>query len=517
MTKGLRKMIIPIISIVLCLSFLFCACAAPVSDGSEHGGESNGSLVDDEHASATTPDSDLNTHEHDLSLVPAVAPECTHGGAIAHWTCSTCGDDFADAFAKQPLTADDIFLPETGHSYKEIVVAPTCTDDGYTLHECSVCGDHFTDNMSDKLGHDFSETISETAPTCTTDGMRKIKCSRCDKIVVETSSSLGHDYVETVVPSACTVGGEVRNTCSRCGDVVVESLLPAGHSYKEIVVPPTCTADGYTLHECSVCGDHFTDNVTEKLGHDFTETISETAPTCTDDGVRKIKCSRCDEATTEVLHAAGHAYTETVTEPTCIADGYTVHKCSVCGHEYSDCIVAARGHEYSAEWSCDDDGHWHNVTCGCDVAVEKVAHSFADGRCDVCGMERAWTYELEFAETDGGFTVTGIAVSTQVESMSLDVVIPSEHDGKAVVAIADGAFENNKFMKSVFIPSTVKRIGKGAFSGCSIDSAELESTDGWKSARTASASNGTRITWGKPSQIADSLKAEYKNFYLFCV
>ncbi|MGM9631859.1 MAG: hypothetical protein ACI3XL_02050 [Eubacteriales bacterium] len=40
------------------------------------------------------------------------------------------------------------------HSYTETVTAPTCTEAGYTTHECT-CGDKYTDTPVDALGHDY--------------------------------------------------------------------------------------------------------------------------------------------------------------------------------------------------------------------------------------------------------------------------------------------------------------------------------------------------------------------------
>jgi len=40
------------------------------------------------------------------------------------------------------------------HSFKETVVAPTCTEKGYTLHECG-CGDNYKDNYVNASGHDY--------------------------------------------------------------------------------------------------------------------------------------------------------------------------------------------------------------------------------------------------------------------------------------------------------------------------------------------------------------------------
>ncbi|MBQ8791284.1 MAG: leucine-rich repeat protein [Ruminiclostridium sp.] len=48
-------------------------------------------------------------------------------------------------------TTDVTVIPATGHNYIETVVKPTYTEQGYTYHECSVCGNNFKDNIVEKL------------------------------------------------------------------------------------------------------------------------------------------------------------------------------------------------------------------------------------------------------------------------------------------------------------------------------------------------------------------------------
>lgn len=58
------------------------------------------------------------------------------------------------------------------HEYSGLtVVAPTCTEEGYTLHTCS-CGDSYKDEPADALGHDFEYLTDEYE--------HQSICSRCD-------------------------------------------------------------------------------------------------------------------------------------------------------------------------------------------------------------------------------------------------------------------------------------------------------------------------------------------------
>ena len=90
--------------------------------------------------------------EHTLEVTTVVAPTCTEQGYTVY-TCTACGDE---------VKAD--FVPATGHSYEASVVAPTCEKDGYTNHVCSVCGDSYRDNYGSV---DIVTTSAPSAATAT--------------------------------------------------------------------------------------------------------------------------------------------------------------------------------------------------------------------------------------------------------------------------------------------------------------------------------------------------------------
>lgn len=88
----------------------------------------------------------------------------------------------------------------------EIIVAPTCTEDGYKVTKCSRCGKELGSHYSivKALGHQFVETT--VAPTCTESGYTVKKCTRCHEEEGERTNlvaPLGHEYKNGV--------------CIRCG------------------------------------------------------------------------------------------------------------------------------------------------------------------------------------------------------------------------------------------------------------------------------------------------------------
>ena len=75
------------------------------------------------------------------------------------------------------------------------------------------------------------------APTCTEDGYKVTKCSRCGKELdsrTKTADALGHQFVETTVAPTCTESGYTVQKCSVCGEETGErtDIAPLGHEYK---------------------------------------------------------------------------------------------------------------------------------------------------------------------------------------------------------------------------------------------------------------------------------------------
>ena len=99
-------------------------------------------------------------------------PTCTEDGYTEH-TCSVCGDSYKDT----PVEA-------LGHDYsEETIVPPTCTEDGYTEHTCSVCGDSYKDAFVPAPGHTESDWIIDQEPTADSEGSKHKECLVCKKIL----------------------------------------------------------------------------------------------------------------------------------------------------------------------------------------------------------------------------------------------------------------------------------------------------------------------------------------------
>lgn len=162
-----------------------------------------------------------------------------------------------------------------GHKHKwkkEKTVAPTCTEQGYTLYKCEYnlfgigCTATKKDDYVPALGHDMSDWIVVEA-TCTTAGEKYQACKRsgCNHKVVEEGyaeahPALGHDFegAEWVVEApTCTIPGKRYQVCKRDGcnaenvDETYAKEHPAlGHAWGKYVDDdkPGCQQQTETAH-----------------------------------------------------------------------------------------------------------------------------------------------------------------------------------------------------------------------------------------------------------------------------
>ena len=234
---------------------------------------------------------------HDYKEV-VTEPTCTKEGYTTY-ICKNCGDSYVGDKTKA-----------LGHNLDEWTVSKqaSCTEAGEKVRKCSRCDYNETEEIA-ATGHNYKEVV--TAPTCTEAGYTTYTCTTCgDSYVGNETKALGHDLGEWTVSkkASCTEAGEKVRKCSRCDYNETEEIAATGHNYKEVVTAPTCTEAGYTTYTCTTCGDSYVGNETKALGHDLGEwTVSKKA-SCTEAGEKVRKCSRCDYSETEVIAALGHDY-----------------------------------------------------------------------------------------------------------------------------------------------------------------------------------------------------------------
>lgn len=164
-------------------------------------------------------------------------------------------------------------LKEHKHKWKkEKTVAPTCTEQGYTLYKCEYnifgygCTATKKDDFKPALDHNMSDWIVVKA-TCTTAGEKYKACQRsgCNHKVVEEDyaeayPALGHDFegAEWVIEApTCTTPGQRYQVCKRDGcnqknidEAYAEAHPALGHVWGKYVDDdkPGCQQQTETAH-----------------------------------------------------------------------------------------------------------------------------------------------------------------------------------------------------------------------------------------------------------------------------
>ena len=233
--------------------------------------------------------------------------------------------------------------------FADTVIAPTCTEQGYTHHVCTVkdCPyDPVDDTFVSATDHTWVKTQTNP-PTCTAQGTAFYKCSACGATRTEKIAALGHDLSRCdLVPDAtCTQPGRAVGTCARCG-VKIDEVIPAkGHdySYKSASsTEPTCTESGRYKGTCPVCGKDYNDTI-PALGHDWGEWVVTQEPTYTTTGYRYHLCARCNTREGEDIPKQ-HTHTwdaGVVTQkPTATEPGVKTFTCTICGETKTEPIPA---------------------------------------------------------------------------------------------------------------------------------------------------------------------------------
>ena len=210
--------------------------------------------------------------EHSYEVY-TVAATCTSPGYTVR-ECSVCGDRHIE----------DI-TPAIPHDYKAHVIEATCDAEGKTIHRCDGCGSSFVTDYTSPLGHSWDKGTLVTNATCTGEGVMEYRCIRCGYHRLDADPADGHI---PGAPATCTD----PQLCTRCGAVLEKAL---GHDYKSEVTAPTCTEMGYTTNTCVRCGDTNKSDYTEPAGHKPSDWIIDKEPTTDSEGGKHKECTVCGE------------------------------------------------------------------------------------------------------------------------------------------------------------------------------------------------------------------------------
>lgn len=232
-----------------------------------------------------------------------VAPTCTEQG-YTHHVCTVKGCTYAPV--------DDTYVAATDHTWvKTQTLPPTCTEQGTAFYKCSACGATRTEKIA-ALGHDLSRCDLVPDATCTQPGRAVGTCARCDVKIDEVIPAKGHDYSYKSASSTeptCTESGHYQGTCPRCYQDYNDTIPALGHDWGEWVtsIEPTVSTVGYRYHVCNRdgCGYREGEDIPKLHTHTWDAGVVTQKPTAAEPGVRTYTCTVCGQTRTETIPATG--------------------------------------------------------------------------------------------------------------------------------------------------------------------------------------------------------------------
>ena len=323
------------------------------------------------------------------------------------------------------------------HTYETEVVAPTCTEQGYTLHTCKGCGDSYKDTYVSALGHSYGEpswawsedyTNATATFTCTNDSEH-----------VDTLTATVTDEVTT--PATCTTDGEKDCTATvtfnnqTYTDVKTVTVEKTGHSISD--------------NSCVNCGQPASEGLDMVLISEGEYTVSGIG-TCTD---TEILIPTTYNGMPVVSVEASAFLNNTAITSVVLPDSITsIGENAFNGCESLTSVLFGKNSQLS---SIGPGAFNYCYSLESITIPESVTNIGSDAFIYCYGLR-----SVTFGE-NSQLTSIGDGAFNWCESLE-SITIPD-----SVTSIGEGAFCCCAKLTSITIPDGVKSIGNHAFAGCS--------------------------------------------------
>ena len=252
---------------------LTLSTAAPVLAADADEVQTPAAQTEQQETDTEADEADVDTEADEAAALPELSEDREVAEEDEAAALPELSEDREVAEGDEAAADEAALLKGHKHSWKkEKTVAPTCTEQGYTLYKCEYnlfgfgCTATKKDDFVPALGHDMSDWIVVEA-TCTTAGEKYKVCQRsgCNHKVVEEGyaeahPALDHDFegAEWVIEApTCTTPGQRYQVCKRdgCGqknfDEAYSEAHPAlGHAWGKYVNDnkPACEQQTETAH-----------------------------------------------------------------------------------------------------------------------------------------------------------------------------------------------------------------------------------------------------------------------------
>ena len=257
---------------------LTLSTAAPVLAADADEVQTPAAQTEQQETDTEADEADVDTETDEAAALPELSEDREVAEEDEVAALPELSEDREVAEEDEAVADEAALLKGHKHSWKkEKTVAPTCTEQGYTVYKCAYnlfgvgCTATKKDDFVPALDHNMSDWIVVEA-TCTTAGEKYQVCQRsgCNHKVVEEGYAeahpvLGHDFegAEWVIEApTCTTPGKRYQVCKRDGcnaenvDETYAKEHPAlGHAWGKYVDDdkPGCQ-DQTESQYCTVCG-----------------------------------------------------------------------------------------------------------------------------------------------------------------------------------------------------------------------------------------------------------------------
>lgn len=267
------------------------------------------------------------------------------------------------------------------HIEIEAVVAPTCTEGGYSYKFCQRCGVTTVESYDEKpaTDHDYKVTADVKA-TCEGFGIVTKTCANCKHSYSDVTAALGHDISEKITDASCVATGLKEYSCSRCdykGQQVIPQLQHAYKRNENADLKPTCDKGGYEAYVCDLCGAVDQRNPQPATGHKFQKDNAQQ--------VQWIWNNYSEDPTLVLRCACGFVKelkpTVERTAATCEGAGSVTARIAYNSETYTKTMTGepAKGHNWD-QWTQSDTHHYRKCQQeGCGKVEAPQEHSFDKG------------------------------------------------------------------------------------------------------------------------------------------
>ena len=253
---------------------LTLSTAAPVLAADADEVQTPAAQTEQQETDTEADEADVDTEADEAAALPELSEDRAVAEEDEAAALPELSEDREAAGADEDWAADEAALLK-GHKHswkKEKTVAPTCTEQGYTVYKCAYnlfgvgCTATKKDDYVPALDHNMSDWIVVEA-TCTTAGEKYKVCQRsgCNHKVVEEGyaeahPALDHDFegAEWVIEApTCTTPGQRYQVCKRDGcnqknidEAYAEAHPALGHVWGKYVDDdkPGCQQQTETAH-----------------------------------------------------------------------------------------------------------------------------------------------------------------------------------------------------------------------------------------------------------------------------